>query len=135
LVPGLDGCGKYRPHRDPIPDRPTRSELLYRLHYHVPQGRAIAQAVKARVRSRVGPCGICGGQSGTGTGFSPSTSAFPCQFHSTDDPLKWRSRRNLTFLTGLHKKPSRLRCVRSICCGALQKIKKNPVPTILLRTE
>ena len=30
----LDGSGKSRPHRDWTPDRPARSELLYRLSYH-----------------------------------------------------------------------------------------------------
>jgi hypothetical protein len=44
---------------------------------------------EAQFRSRVGPCGIYGGQSDTGTGFSPSTSVFPCQFHSTGAPLRW----------------------------------------------
>ena len=31
-------------------------------------------------------CQICGAQSDTGTGFSPGTAFFLCQFHSTDGP-------------------------------------------------
>ena len=41
---------------------------------------------EAWVRFQIGPCEICGGQSDTGTGFSPSTSGFPCQYHSTNAP-------------------------------------------------
>ena len=37
--------------------------------------------------SRVSSCEMCGSQSGTGTGFfSASTSAVPCQYHSTVAP-------------------------------------------------
>jgi hypothetical protein len=58
------------------------------------------------VRSRVGPRGICGGQSGIGAGFSPITSVFPCHFHSTGAPLHWKIKKKLIiFITGLHNKP------------------------------
>jgi hypothetical protein len=44
-------------------------------------GRAMAQAVRHRpltaedrIRARINPCGFYGGQSGSGTGFSPISS-------------------------------------------------------------
>jgi hypothetical protein len=38
---------------------------------------------EARVHDRVSLCEICDGQSGNGTGFSPSSSIFRCQYLST----------------------------------------------------
>ena len=78
---------------------------------------------EVRVRSPVSPCGVCGGQNVTGTGFPPNTSVFPPQFHSTGAPLigkiKKTNHLSLNLLHRVAQQALRLRCVRSFYCGAL----------------
>jgi hypothetical protein len=79
-------------------------------------GRAMAQAVsrrpftaEAQDRSRVGPCGICGGQSGIETGFSPEYFGFALSISFQRCSITWKNKKLIIFLiifiTGLHNKP------------------------------
>jgi hypothetical protein len=66
---------------------------IFLLHWdHVAAQVVICRLLTAesRLRAPVRPCGICGGQSGTGTSSSPSPSAFPSQYHSTSAVLSRR---------------------------------------------
>jgi hypothetical protein len=88
-------------------------------------GRAVAQAVSrwlptaaARVRFRAA-CGVCGGRSGTGGRFSPSTSVSPAN-HSTNFSIIITTR-------GWHNRP----LVATVPCGP----NWTPPPTIPIKKK
>ena len=57
--------------------------MLVSVNDHMVQALSRRPAIaEARVQSQARPCGICGARSGTGIRFSPSSSVFPCQYHS-----------------------------------------------------
>jgi hypothetical protein len=74
--------------------------VRYRMLNNKFHDRAMYQAVnlrppffETRVRARVNSSGICGGQIGPETGFLfPSSSVFPCQYHSTVAPYLYNLR-------------------------------------------
>jgi hypothetical protein len=83
---------------DETPRRYIPESYYFQVHLTC---RAMAQAVsrlplttEARVRCLVSLCWICDGQCGTGTGFSPRPSVFPCQYstvalHTHISVVRW----------------------------------------------
>ena len=76
------------------------------LYYLQTQGASIAQPCQweimdraplitvVLVQSQALPCGVCGGQIGTGTRFSLSTSVIPCQYQPFSVPYSFLHHRN-----------------------------------------
>jgi hypothetical protein len=70
----------------------------------------------ARGRSQVSPCQICDEQSGTGTGFSPRTSVFPCQNYSTNAPYSYRPAYMVRLPEGQTSEPGNFRTNQCLLC-------------------
>jgi len=63
----------------------VRTESLTDIQVNLAMVQAVSWRTliaEVQVRSQIIQCEICGGQSGSGTGFSPTNVVFPCQYHS-----------------------------------------------------
>ena len=80
--------------------------VLFRLNFtpNRPLVAGLSPGKPDKTQSRDSPCGIYGGQSGTGTSFSPSTSVSPVSiiyplfnnhFYLNTTLIRWTSRRNV----------------------------------------
>ena len=83
--PALPQFSTAKGFRERVTEHKTCFDFLYNLR--LKQGRALTQALSCRpltteesVPFQASSGGICGGQSGTWTGFTPSTSLSPVSF-------------------------------------------------------
>jgi hypothetical protein len=65
--------------------------------------------------------------------FPPSTSVFPCQFHSTGATLQGKTKRLIIFITGLHNKPQG--CGASVASAAVPFTTKKYPDVRVIRSE
>jgi hypothetical protein len=103
---------------------------------HTSAGSAMAQAVSRRpptAEAQFDPGSVHVGfvvdEVALGQVFPPSTSVFPCQFHSTGAPLLGKGQKIIIiFITGLQNKPHGCSASVASAAGPFVNIKKTYKP-------